>query len=918
MAERFFIVDGMAIAYRAHFALIRQPLVTSDGRHVSATHGFLRAILKLIKDENPDYIAIAFDSREKTFRHQKYPEYKATREKMPFEMVPQIGWIKEVVEAMNIPLLEMPGWEADDIIGTLALKARERGLQSFMVTGDKDFMQLVNEDIFMYSPATGRSELTVYDAEKVREKWGVGPERIVDLLALMGDSSDNVPGIPGVGEKTAVKLLTQYGSFDEVLAHAEEQKNARVREGLKKGRESGILSRELVTIDTDVPVDIDWDSLRRGAFNSAKLEELLRSFEFFSLLRELVDSPGQAAGQAAGQASGAQGEKPAAAALQSYQVITEQAQLQTFLGQLKEQTCFAFDTETDSTEAMEAELIGMSFSWQTGEAFYLPLRYAGKDAEIFDAEDDRRAVLDMLKPILESPAVEKVGQNIKYDALVLVKYGIRMQGLAFDTMVAEYILNPDSNSYKLDNLAEQYLHYRMQPIEELIGKGREQISMALVDRDRAGWYACEDADVTWQLYGILKERLKKEGLETVFYDIDMPLVDVLVSMEAAGMHVNTDFLKDMSGVLEKDLAESEEGIYALAGEEFNINSPGQLAVILFEKLGLKPVKKTKTGFSTDVTVLEQLQHEHPLPAKILEYRGLAKLKSTYVDAIPQLRNTRTGRIHSSFNQTVAATGRLSSTNPNLQNIPIRSERGREIRKAFVPGREGWQILAADYSQVELRIVAHLSGDENLIRAFREDMDIHAATAALIFGTDPGLVSSDMRRTAKVVNFGILYGAGPFRISQELGISRADAAGIIKAYFDSYRELQTYIDETTAFAEEHGYVETLFGRRRGIRDISSTNRNLREAAKRILINMPVQGTAADLIKVAMNRLHAKFRVLGLKSMMISQVHDELIFEVAADEMDIVRETVRFEMEHAVELKVPLKVDIGSGRDWFECK
>ncbi len=897
MSERFFIIDGMAIAYRAHFATIRNPLVTSDGRHVSATHGFIRALLKIIKDESPDYLAVAMDSREKTFRHHTYPEYKATREKMPFELVPQIDWIKDFVAALNIPLLEMPGYEADDIIATLARRAEDQGLTTYMVTGDKDFMQLINDRTFMYTPASAKSEITIVDADKVREKWGVGPERIIDLLALMGDSSDNVPGVPGVGEKTAVKLLQSYGSLEEVLAHGEEQKNARVRQGLTEHSDLALLSRELVTIDTQVPVNSDWDSLRLTPYDLPRLEELLRKFEFFTLLKELL---------------------PAASENSETQAYVNIDTAEKFLGFLKElenRDSFAFDTETDSTDAFQAELVGLSFSWKAWEAFYIPLRFLGKEAGLFD-EDDLTYVLDRLRPILENPKIAKVGQNIKYDASVLLKYNVRLQGIRFDTMIAEYLLNPDSNSYKLDNLALHYMHYRMQPISDLIGSGRNAITMDQVAPDKAGWYACEDADITWQLTDILRGKLAESGLDKVFNSIELPLISVLTDMEANGMYLDLDFLRDMSVSLEQDLNLKIREIYDCAGQEFNINSPMQLGEILFDKLKIPPVKKTKTGYSTDVTVLEQIRSVHPLPALILDYRGMAKLKSTYVDALPQLKNPRSGRIHSSFNQTVAATGRLSSTNPNFQNIPVRSEQGREIRKAFVPENPDWVILSADYSQIELRVVAHISGDQALRDAFAQGLDIHSRTASRIFDVPEELVSQDMRRTAKVINFGILYGAGPFRISQELNIPRSQANDIIKAYFDSFPGIRDYIDRTTEFGEKNGYVETLFGRRRWIRDINSENRNLREAARRVLINTPVQGTAADLIKLAMIAIHRHFAQLRLQTLLISQVHDELIFEVHPRELDLVRQTVRHEMESVADLTVPLLVDIGVGKSWFE--
>jgi DNA polymerase-1 len=889
----------MAIAYRAHFALIRNPLVTSDGRHISATYGFMNALLKIIRDENPDYLAVAFDSKEKTFRHEQFPEYKATREKMPFEMRPQIQWIKNLLSAMNIPMIEIPGYEADDIIGTLAKKAEKEGKDTYMVSGDKDFMQLVTDHIFLYAPATGQRPLTVYDPEAVKEKWGVEPEKIIDLLGLMGDSSDNIPGIKGVGEKTAVKFLQKYGSMEDLLAAAPDIANEKTRNKLLEEADMARLSRELATIDVKVPLSLEWrDMSVNEDFDRAELLKQLKDLELFKFIKDLgleneIEEGSSAQASAKAEGTGTK---------QDYVCCDTTEKVNDLAKKLGKQKVFAFDTETDGLDPVTAPLVGMSFAFTHWKAYYVPYN---------------EEFLDLLKPALEDDAIMKVGQHIKFDMLVLRKHGVEVKGKLFDTMLAAYLLNPDMNSYKLDLLSERYLHYHMQPITDLIGeKKSKQIPMSEVDLDKITFYAAEDADITFQLYDVFNKKLEEAGLTRVFDTIEMPLVPVLEDMEDDGVYLDVDFLKKMSADIGRKMTKTMEEIYDLAGGVFNINSPKQLGQILFEKLGLPPVKKTKTGYSTDVTVLEKLKNEHPLPEKILDFRMLTKLRSTYVDALPALVNPKTGRVHGSFNQTVAATGRLSSSNPNFQNIPIRTEMGREIRKAFCPQEKGHLILAADYSQVELRIMAHLSEDPNLVDAFKKDADIHTHTAATVFGVDPKDVTSDMRRTAKVINFGIMYGAGSHRISQELNISYGDAGAIIKAYFERYTGVREYIDKTVAECKEKGYVSTIYGRKRPIQDINSENRNLQEAAKRAAINMPVQGTAADIIKIAMIRIRDWMIKEKIRSNMILQVHDELVFEVHPDEADILKKNVKKIMESATELIVPLKVDIGIGKDWFE--
>lgn len=912
--DRLFIIDGMAIAYRAHFALIRSPLVTSDGRHISATYGFLNALLKIVRDENPDYLAVAFDAKEKTFRHERYPAYKATREKMPFEMRPQIQWIKDILSAMNVPIIEIPGFEADDIIGTLAKRAEKEGIDTYMVSGDKDFMQLVSDHIFLYAPATGKRPLTIYDTDGVTEKWGVPPENIIDLLGLMGDSSDNIPGVKGVGEKTAVKYLTTFGSLDNLLESVNEIKNEKARNKIIEEADMAQLSRELATIDIAVPMTIKWSDMNaRGDFNNDELLKKLKDLELFKFIKDfgLEDSGTNAEEGKTTKVSG--GKEPSAGekertkvqkynGKQNYVLCDTLEKVLDLAEKLNQQKVIAFDTETDGIDPVTASLVGFSFSYKAWEGYYIP--YTVEFLEVF-------------KSILGNDKILKVAQHAKFDMLVLRQHGIEVKGPLFDTMLAAYLIHPDTNSYKLDLLSERYIHYHMQPITDLIGeKKSSQIPMSQVDVEKVAFYAAEDADITFQLYDIFSKKLEEVGLRDVFETIDIPLVPVLEDMELDGVFLDTVFLKKMSRELGAKMTASMMEIHDLAGGVFNINSPKQLAQILFDKLGLKPIKKTKTGYSTDVKVLEKLKHEHPLPEKILEFRMLSKLRSTYVDALPLLVNPKTGRVHGSFNQTVAATGRLSSSNPNFQNIPIRTDVGREIRRAFTAQQETWRILAADYSQVELRVMAHISKDPNLVEAFLQDADIHTHTAATVFNISQDAVTPDMRRTAKVINFGIMYGAGSHRISQELNIGYAEAGAIIKAYFSRYTGVQDYIDKTVAECKEKGYVSTIYGRKREIQDINSENRNLQEAAKRAAINMPVQGTAADIIKIAMIRIHSWMKNENIRSKMILQVHDELVFEVHPDELDLLENKVREIMESAAQLDVPLKVDIGIGRDWYE--
>ncbi len=894
--KRLFLIDGMAQIYRAHFAMIKNPLTTKDGRHTSAIFGFMNSLFKLLRDENPDYIAVVLDCKEPTFRHKLYTEYKATREKMPDELVEQLEPLYEVISHTNIPILKKPGYEADDIIGTLVKKAEQAGLVTYMVTGDKDMMQLVSETTFMYSPGNRFKPTTIYDKIKVKEKWGVGPDGIIDMLALVGDTSDNVPGVDGVGPKTAKKLLDQYKDIETILEHADEAKNKRVREGLQNGRDLVHLSRELVTIHCDVPVEFHIEELIRKDMDGEALTHDFQDLEMYSLITQVEALSGN------GVVALEQPDK-------NYQTILTQTDLDLLITTISNAELISFDLETTSITPLQADIVGLSFSVKANDGYYIPVEYPEKESKPGLTLD---AVLEKLKPIFENENNRFCGQNIKYDALVLSRYGIHLGNIVFDTMIAEYMLHPEKNSYKMDYLSIDYLNYRMVPIDNLIGTGLHQKSMAEVPLEDIAFYASEDADIAFQLAEILKDKLEKESLFEPYNDIEIPLIPVLTTIEKNGVYLNLDFLADLSRQFGEGLEKLTEKIHQMAGREFNINSPKQLGEILFDELELKPIRKR----STAVEVLAVLKNYHPLPEEVLKYRHLAKLKNTYVDAIPNYVNKETGRVHTSLNQTIAATGRLSSTSPNFQNIPIRTETGREVRKAFVPQNSDWVILSADYSQVELRIMAHYSQEPELIKAFEENSDIHSRTAALVNGIAEAEVTPDQRRSAKVVNFGIMYGAGPYRMSQELGISMADAKILIDNYFATYPGIRKYMDETISLARDRGYVETLYKRRRKTGNLDASNRNIVQAEERVAINMPIQGTAADIIKIAMINIHNKMESENYQSKMILQIHDELLFECPKAEVDKLAAMVVEEMEGAVQLSVSLKVDWNYGSSWYE--
>jgi len=891
--KRLFLIDGSALAYRSYFAFIRNPLINSKGENTSAAFGFANSLMKILKEEEPDYIGVVFDTKAPTFRHEIYKEYKSTRAKMPEEMVAQLPRIIELITAMNIPILEMDGFEADDLMGTLARRAKNKGLEVILVTGDKDFLQLVDEDIKVLNPRKSGEEIEIYDEKKVKEKFGVPPEKVTDLLGLMGDASDNVPGVPGVGEKTALELIQLFGDLENVLANADKVKRKNISQNLKEHSDLARLSKKLVTIETSVPFELDLNSLSRREFNLPELKELFKELEFTRFLQEITSREAQEETR--------------------YLTIEKKEEIKEILSRIEIKGEFAIDTETSSLNPIEAELVGISLSLEKGEAFYIPVGHKGEDK---DKNLDTDFVLKNFKKILEDEKIKKIGQNLKFDFEVLKNYGIELKGIHFDTMIGSYLLNPSSRQHRLSNLALEHLDYKMTPISDLIGSGKKQKSFALVPIKSATKYSGEDADYTLRLKEILEPKLKDFSLDELFYKVELPLIQVLAEMELTGISIDVDFLKEFSSQMDIELARLTRQIYHLAGKDFNINSPQQLSKVLFEDLRLSPLRKTakKTINSTDFGVLEQLAKIHPLPQKLLEYRQLYKLKSTYIDALPSLVNKKTGRVHTSFNQTITATGRLSSSEPNLQNIPIKTEIGSQIRKGFIPKNEDYLLLSADYSQIELRILAHFSGDEILMESFFKGEDIHTRTASEVFGVPLDKVTPEQRRQAKTANFAIIYGVSAYGLSQQTEMSPQEASMFIDIYFKRYPKVQTHLENLIEKTRKEGYVATLLGRRRYIPEIESTNRQKREFAERVAINTPHQGSAADLIKVVMIEIAKELR--QTKSKMILQVHDELVFEVHKSELEEIKEMIKDKMENTIKLKVPIKVDIKIGKNWLE--
>ena len=919
--NKLFLLDAYALIYRAYYALIRNPRINSKGMNTSAIMGFVNTLNEVLTKENPTHIAVAFDPSGPTFRHEQYPEYKAQREECPEDIKNAVPIIKKILNAWNIKTLEVSGYEADDVIGTVALRAGENSITTYMLTPDKDYGQLVRDNVYMYRPKFGNAGYDIMGVEEVKQKYDLStPLQVIDLLGLMGDASDNIPGCPGVGEKTAIKLIKEFGSIENLVANTEQLKGA-MKKKVEENKEKIIFSKYLATIKTDVPMELNLDDLKIQEPNEDELRNIFEDLEFKTLidrvLKKTQKSPKKADLQldlfAEFTTNGEESaENSSFASLKDtpheYKLVDNEEEIKKLCDFLMTFEILSLDTETTSTNAIEAELVGMSFSVEENKAFYVPVPANREEA---------LRIVNIFKPLYEDEKILKVGQNIKYDLEVLANYGVTLKGKMFDTMIAHYVIQPELY-HNMDYLAEIYLKYKTIHIDELIGpKGKGQKNMRDLKPEDVYEYAAEDADVTLKLKNILEKEIEKAGVEHLFYEIEMPLMPVLASMEMNGVCLDTDSLKETSEVLTNRLKDIEEKIYELAGQEFNIASPKQVGEILFDKLKIvEKAKKTKTGqYVTNEEVLQGLKHKHEIVGNILEHRGLKKLLGTYIDALPSLVNKRTGRIHTSFNQTITSTGRLSSSDPNLQNIPVRGEDGKEIRKAFIP-EEGCLFFSADYSQIELRVMAHLSDDENMIEAFREGYDIHAATAAKIYKENINEVSRDQRTKAKRANFGIIYGITVFGLAERLDISRDEAKQLIDGYFETFPKVKEYMETAKETARKNGYVETLFKRRRYLADINSRNATVRGFAERNAINAPIQGTAADIIKVAMINIYNRFNQEGIRSKMILQVHDELNFSVYPEEKEKVEKIVLEEMQSAFSMKVPLVADCGWGENWLE--
>jgi len=927
-APRLFLIDAYALIYRAYFAFIQRPLTNARGENTSAPFGFIQFLTRIREEFEPDYLAVVFDAGLSQ-REVEYPAYKATRARMPEDLEDSLPRIEEIMAAFHDPVVSVDGWEADDVIGTLALKAREAGVEAVIVSGDKDFYQLVGEGVHLLNPGRGGPTGVAaewVDESNAHEKFGVPPSQVIDYLALIGDSSDNVPGAPGIGPKTAVQLLQEFGSLDAILARAGEIRAKRARESLLENADLVRLSKRLVTIRTDVPVELDFDRWVLHEPDRDRLRAVLAELEFRTLIDRYA-APQDALTDRSTEAGGT----PLPT---DYRLLQDPAALSSLVERVRERGAVCVDTETTDIDPMRARLVGLSLSLDPGEGVYLPLRHraaadpleldfgeesGGSDSTVLNLPPLQSEALRPLRELLEDPAISKIGHNLKYDLIVLHQEGVTLRGIDFDTMVASYLVDPARRQHGLDVLAADLLALRTTTYDEVTGKGRKQIPFAEVPLPAACDYACEDTDVALRLRDVLLPRLTGDGLEPLFRNLEMPLVPVLARMERNGIRIDQEFFGQMSRALERELAGIQDHIHREAGGPFNINSVPQLREILFERLSLPVIKRTKTGPSTDSDVLEALASQgHPLPRLLIEYRELEKLRSTYVDALPRMVNPLTGRIHTSFNQTVAQTGRLSSSDPNLQNIPIRTELGREIRRGFVAG-EGELFLAADYSQIELRILAHFSQDEAFLKAFREGIDVHRQTASILFDVPIDEVTGAQRARAKTVNFGVLYGQGEFSLGNQLGIGREEARRFIDDYFERFPGVRGYLDRQVELARERGFVETLAGRRRHIPELASKNWNIRQFGERVAQNTPIQGTAADMIKLAMLRIQAALDAhQGGGARLLLQVHDELLFEVPEGSVEELRALVVGHMESAMELAVPLQVDVGVGRTWYDAK
>ncbi|MBG43285.1 MAG: DNA polymerase I [Aequorivita sp.] len=940
--KRLFLLDAYALIFRGYYALIKNPTINSKGQDTSAIMGFLNSLFDVIRRERPDHLAVCFDKDGSAERTELFADYKANRDETPDVIRQSIPIIQEIIKAMHIPCVELSGLEADDIIGTLAQQAEKQGYQVFMVTPDKDFGQLVTENIFMYRPARMGNAIEIWGIPEVQKRFGVErPEQVIDYLGMMGDASDNIPGLPGVGEKTAKKFIAEFGSMENLLANTDKLKG-KMKEKVEENAELGLLSKKLATICTTCDVTFNEKDYELSMPDGEKVQQIFEELEFRRLKEQFLklfseegatekvtqisnsESAKKVTSSSAGSGQfslfGGDGDTSeeiknynSRATIENtehfYQTVQPGMGTKLFLQNLMKQQSVCFDTETTSLNPLEAELVGIAFSWEKGKGFYVPFP---------ENKEETQQLLEELQPFFENETIEKIGQNLKYDIKVLAKYNISVKGKLFDTMLAHYLINPDMR-HNMDVLSETYLNYTPVSITELIGKkGKNQLNMRDVAIEKQTEYAVEDADVTFQLKEHFEKELGEANTQKLFDDIEVPLLRVLADMELEGINLDEEFLKKLSNELDKDILQLEKSIYEEAGEEFNIASPKQLGDILFGKLKLidKP-KKTKTGqYSTAEDVLSYLAKDHKIIRDVLEYRGLTKLKSTYVDALPGQVEKSTGRVHTDYMQTVAATGRLSSNNPNLQNIPIRTERGREVRKAFIPRNEDYVLMAADYSQIELRIIAALSEEDNMIEAFKNGEDIHASTAAKVFNVPLKEVTREQRSNAKTVNFGIIYGVSAFGLSNQTDLSRGEAKDLIDTYYKTYPKLRSYISEQIQFARENGYVETVMGRRRYLKDINGSNQVVRGAAERNAVNAPIQGSAADIIKIAMINIHKKLEAENYKSKMLLQVHDELVFDAYKPELEKLKTMVKHEMENAYTLSVPLDVDLGVGENWLE--
>lgn len=933
--KKLFLLDAMALVYRAYFAFSNNHRVNSKGLNTSAIFGFTNTLLEILKKENPTHMAVVFDTAAPTVRHVEFADYKANREEMPEDLSKAIPFVIKLIEGFNIPVISYDGFEADDIIGTLAKKAEQQGFITYMMTPDKDYGQLVSENIFIYKPARLGNGAEIMGVAEVCKKWNIKRiDQVVDMLGLMGDAVDNIPGVPGVGEKTAMQLIQDFDNIENLLQNTDKLKG-KLKEKIEQNAEKAVQSKRLATIICDVPIELNEELLLRKELNKETLKELFLELEFRKLAEQVLGekttesevwntntTPKKQTGQMDmfGHVPEVEinqeietAEIPSFKTIQDlphqYYLVDTSEKIKELIKKLLQQEAVCFDTETTSLNVFEAEIVGVSFSFQSYEAYYIP---------VSDNHQEALSVLEELKPFFENEKIKKVGQNIKYDLSVLRRYGIQLKGYLFDTMIAHFLIKPEMR-HNMDILAETYLQYSPVSIETLIGKkGKDQLSMRSVPVSQIAEYAAEDADITWQLKNTFEPMLKEVQAQQLFDEIEMPLVPVLAAMEYEGVKVDKQTLQEFSAELAKDIQQLDKEIQTMAGTTFNIASPKQVGDVLFEVLKIveKP-KKTKTGqYATSEDVLIKLVGKHPIVEKILDYRELQKLKNTYVDTLPELINEKTQRIHTSYNQVVAVTGRLSSDNPNLQNIPIRTTKGKEVRKAFVPRNEEYTLLSADYSQIELRIIAELSGDAAMIEAFHSKQDIHTATAAKVYGVDLTAVTADMRRNAKMVNFGIIYGISAFGLSERLNIPRKEAAAIIEQYFTQYPGIKTYMDKSIANAKEKGYVETIMGRKRYLRDINSGNATVRGFAERNAINAPIQGSAADMIKIAMIRVSKAFEQKQFKSKMILQVHDELVFDAHKEEVDIIKPIIRECMVNAISMKVPIEVEIGVGPNWLE--